>query len=103
MLRILLKELEGNFDSIGLVFIMVKLFMLLFRPLEIMYRMDHGQHCAAIHVFNIRIARYFLSIIHIQGEFVFITVLVASFILLFSPQEIMYPGRRSATALFFNI
>jgi len=81
MLRILLKELEGNFDSIGLVFIMVKLFMLLFRPLEIVYQMDHGRHCAAIHVFNIRIARYFLSILHIHGEFVFITV--ASFILFF--------------------
>jgi len=75
--------------------------MLLFRPLEIVYRMDHGRHCAAIHVFNIRIARYFLSILHIHGEFVFI--MVASFILLFPPQEIMYPGRRSATTLFFNI
>ena len=38
--------------------------------------------------------------LHINGEFVFVTV--ASFILLFQipPQEIMYPGRRSATALF---
>jgi len=69
--------------------------MLLFQPLEIVYQMDHGWHCAAIHVFNIRIARYiFLSILHIHGEFIFITV--ASFILLFPPQEIMYPGRKGA-------
>ena len=93
MLRILLKELDGNFDSIELVFIMVKLFMLLFQlPLEIMYQMDHGQHCAAIHVFNIQIGRYFLFILHIHSKFVFI--MVASFILLFPPQEIMYPGQR---------
>ena len=44
MLRILLKELEGSFDSIGLVYIMVKLFLLLFRPPEIMYQMDHGRY-----------------------------------------------------------
>ena len=98
----LLKELEGNFDSIGLVFIMVKLFMLLFRPPEIMYQMDHGRHCVAIHLFNIRIARYFLSILHIHGEFVFITVA-----LFFPPQEIMYPRRRRATKVlpyfFFSV
>jgi len=47
MLRILLKELEGNFDSIGLVFIMVKL---LFRPLEIMYP---GWRSATALFFNI--------------------------------------------------
>ena len=44
MLRILLKELEGSFDSIGLVYIMVKLFLLLFRPPEIMYQMNHGRY-----------------------------------------------------------
>ena len=53
----LLKELEGNFYSIGLIFIMVKLFMLLFQPPKIMYQMDHGHHCATMHLFNTRIAR----------------------------------------------
>jgi hypothetical protein len=71
MPRMLLKELEGNYDSIGSVFIMVTLF---FRPPEVMYQMDHEYYCAAIHLFNIRIARYFLSILHIHGEFMFITV-----------------------------
>ena len=93
----LLKELEGNFYSTGLVFIKVKLF---FRPPEIMCQMDHGHHCAAIHLFNIRIARYFLSILHIHGEFIFITV--ALFISPFPPREIMYPRRCSATVLFFQ-
>ena len=72
----------------------------LFRPPEIMYQMDHERHCAAIHLFNVRIARYLLFILHIHGEFVFITV--GLFILLFPPQEIMYPGRRSATIHFFQ-
>jgi len=50
--------------------------------------MDHGQRCAAIHVFNIQIAMYFLSILHIHSEFVFI--MVVSFILRFPPQEICW-------------
>ena len=104
MLRILLKELEGNFDSIWLVFIMVKLFMSLFRPPEIMYQMDHERHCAAIHLFNVRIARYLLFILQIHGEFVFITV--GLFILLFPPQEITYSGAvlpKVLPSIFFGI
>jgi len=91
---------ENDYDSKGLVFTMVKLFILLFRPPDIMFQMDHERYCAAIHLFNIRIARYFLSILHIHGEFVFISV--ALFISPFPPQEIMYPRRCSATILFFQ-
>ena len=66
----------------------------------ILYQMDHGCHCAAIHLFNIQIARYFLSILHIHCKFIFI--MVALFISPFPPQEIMYPRWHSATILFFQ-